>query len=172
MVQSVPDSHRSHAPAASAIGCAVITVSDSKVEATDTSGRLLEELLSGAGFPVALRKIVRDDPPVIEESIGAALALESVRVVITSGGTGITSRDSTFEVVSGLLDKELTGFGELFRWLSFEEIGSAAMMSRATAGSCRGKILIALPGSPGAVRLALERLVVPELRHLVEQVSR
>jgi len=118
------------------------------------------------------RAIVKDDPAVIRAAIKEQLAADGVQVVISTGGTGISSRDSTFEVVDALLEKRLDGFGELFRWLSFQQIGAAAMMSRATAGTASGRIVIALPGSERAVRLAMERLLLPELGHLIQQVSK
>lgn len=150
----------------------VITVSDTRAEATDTSGRAIADLLTAAGHRVAARSIVKDDHTAVRDAIGRALASPDNDVVITTGGTGITSRDGTFEVVSELLDKRLDGFGELFRMISFQDIGSAAMMSRATAGLARGRILVALPGSENAVRLAMERLLLPELGHLVQQARK
>jgi molybdenum cofactor biosynthesis protein B len=147
-------------------------VSDTRTEETDTSGRAIAELLGAAGHAVLGRTIVRDDPGLVRETILRQLANPDVQVIITTGGTGITSRDSTYEVVSGLLDKRLDGFGELFRMLSYEQIGSAAIMSRACAGLAAGRIVVALPGSEAAVRLALERLLIPELGHLVREAGR
>lgn len=146
-------------------------MSDTRTEATDTSGRAICELLAAAGHVVVRVAIVHDDR---DEVTGFVLdQLEGdAQVVITTGGTGITSRDSTYEAVTALLDKRLDGFGELFRMLSYQDIGAAAMMSRACAGLARGKVVIALPGSEGAVRLAMTSLVVPELRHLVQQASK
>jgi molybdenum cofactor biosynthesis protein B len=162
--------HKSHAPAS--VACFVLTVSDSRTEASDTSGRAIADLLGAAGHRVTGRAIVRDDPAAVKAAIERQLATREADVVITTGGTGITSRDGTFEVVDALLEKRLDGFGELFRMLSFEEIGSAAMMSRATAGLARGRIIVALPGSENAVRLAMSRLILPELGHLVQQASK
>ena len=162
--------HKTAAPAS--VACVVLTVSDTRTEATDTSGRAIAELLGAAGHFVAGRAIVPDDPARVRGLVGEQLDNPSVRVVITTGGTGITSRDSTFEAIEALLEKRLDGFGELFRMLSYHDIGPAAMMSRATAGTCRGKVVIVLPGSEGAVRLAMEKLVIPELAHLVQQVSK
>ena len=152
--------------------CFVLTVSDTRTEATDTGGKAVAELLTTAGHLVAGRDIVKDDAVMVREVVERQLADPTVDVVITTGGTGITSRDSTYEAVDALLDKRLDGFGELFRMLSYEQIGAAAMMSRATAGLARGTILIALPGSESAVRLAMDRLVVPELTHLVQQARK
>ncbi|PYR40193.1 MAG: molybdenum cofactor biosynthesis protein, partial [Acidobacteria bacterium] len=130
------------------------------------------DLLAAAGHEVAGRTIVRDEPDAVRGIIERQLATGGVQVIITTGGTGITSRDSTYEAIAGLLNKRLDGFGELFRMLSFQQIGSAAMMSRACAGLAAGRIVIALPGSEAAVRLAMERLIIPELGHLVEQASK
>jgi molybdenum cofactor biosynthesis protein B len=162
--------HRAAAPAS--VRCFVIAVSDTRTLDTDTGGGAIVELLAAAGHIVEGRRIVKDEPAEV-----AALVLRQVQeplvdVVITTGGTGITRRDSTFEAVDGLLDKRLPGFGELFRMLSYQEIGAAAMLSRACAGTCRGKIVVALPGSENAVRLAMTRLLIPELGHLVAETRR
>lgn len=162
--------HKAQAPRS--VRCSIVTVSDTRTEATDVSGRTIADLLSKAGHEVVARIIVRDDAELVRSTIQGQMAGGEAQVIITTGGTGITSRDSTFEAVSGLLEKRLDGFGELFRVLSFNEIGAAAMMSRATAGLAGGKIIIALPGSEAAVRLALEKLVLPELGHLVQQASK
>jgi molybdenum cofactor biosynthesis protein B len=162
--------HRANAPAS--IRCFVITVSDTRTEETDTGGRAVAELLTAAGHTVVGRRIVKDEPAGVAALIKLHAASDHVDVVITTGGTGITRRDSTFEAVDALLDKRLPGFGELFRMLSFQEIGAAAMLSRACAGTCRGKIVVVLPGSENAVRLALNRLLVPELGHLVAESRR
>jgi molybdenum cofactor biosynthesis protein B len=150
----------------------ILTISDTRTEATDTSGRAIFDLLWAGGHQVAGRKLVKDEPEEVRAAIGVQLASPDVQVIITTGGTGITSRDTTFEAIDALLDKRLEGFGELFRMLSFEEIGSAAMMSRACAGLAQGKVIISLPGSENAVRLAMTRLILPELGHLVREASR
>ena len=162
--------HKAQAP--HSVGCFVITVSDTRTDDTDTGGRAIVDLLTKAGHTVAGRTIVKDDPELVRGTIERQLANPQVQVIITTGGTGITSRDSTYEVVSGLLQKTLDGFGELFRMLSYEQIGSAAMLSRATAGLVAGRIIVSLPGSEGAVRLAMERLLIPELGHLAQQAAR
>jgi molybdenum cofactor biosynthesis protein B len=162
--------HRATAPRS--IRCVVLTVSDTRTEATDTAGRAIVELLEAAGHVVIDRRLSRDEPAEVQAIVAAWLDRDDLDAVITTGGTGITSRDSTFEAISSLLAKSLPGFGELFRMLSFEEIGAAAMMSRATAGIARGKIVAALPGSEAAVRLALTRLLVPELAHMVREARR
>ena len=160
--------HKAQAP--SAVGCYVLTISDTRTEADDTSGDAIVQLLTAAGHELTGRALVKDDPGAVRTMV--ANAARTTQVVITTGGTGITSRDSTYEAITGLLDKRLDGFGELFRMLSFQEIGAAAMLSRACAGTCRGKIVVALPGSENAVRLALTRLLIPELRHLVSETRR
>ena len=162
--------HKALAP--TSVRCYIVTVSDTRTEETDTGGRAITELLAGAGHTVAGRMIVKDEPALVRGTIERQLASADVQVVITTGGTGITSRDSTFEAVDALLEKRLDGFGELFRMLSFEQIGPAAMMSRASAGLAAGKIVVSLPGSEAAVRLAMERLLLPELGHLVQQASK
>jgi molybdenum cofactor biosynthesis protein B len=162
--------HKAHAP--ESVRCFIVTVSDTRTEATDTSGRTIAALLTAAGHVVAGRTIVRDEPDDVRETLERQLANAGVQAIITTGGTGITSRDSTYEVIAGLLQKRLDGFGELFRMLSFEQIGPAAMMSRACAGIAAGHIVVSLPGSEPAVRLAMERLLIPELGHLVQQATK
>ena len=170
MRDATPVEHRSTAPRA--VGCFVLTISDSKTPETDTSGQLIRERLAGAGHPVVGHAIVRDEPVQVAAAIHKGCGNPAVQVFVLTGGTGITSRDSTFEAVEALLDKRLTGFGELFRMLSYEEIGAAAMLSRAQAGVVRGRIVFSLPGSPNACRLALDKLILPELGHLIREVSR
>jgi molybdopterin adenylyltransferase len=162
--------HKAQAPRS--VHCFIVTVSDTRTEATDTSGRAIAELLAGAGHRVEGHTIVKDDAELVRDTIVRQLANPDVQAVITTGGTGITSRDSTYEAVSAMLQKRLDGFGELFRMLSFEQVGAAAMMSRACAGLSAGRIIIALPGSEAAVRLAMEKLVVPELAHMVQQAQK
>jgi molybdenum cofactor biosynthesis protein B len=162
--------HKSRAPIS--VGCYVLTVSDTRTEATDASGRAIADRLSAAGHRIIGRSIIKDDPDLVRAAVTRQLAKADVQAIITTGGTGITSRDSTYEAIAGLLQKKLDGFGELFRMLSYQEIGSAAMMSRACAGLVAGRIVISLPGSEAAVRLAVEKLIVPELGHLVQQASK
>ena len=162
--------HKAQAPAS--VACYVLTVSDSRTPDTDTGGRAIRELLEGAGHRVAGHAIVRDEPEQVAARVRAQLADPQTQVIITTGGTGITSRDGTFEAVDGLLDKRLDGFGELFRMLSFQDIGASAMMSRATAGTAGRKAIFVLPGSPHAVQLAMTRLILPELGHVVQQLQR
>ena len=162
--------HRAHAP--HSVRCHVITISDTRTEETDTAGRAIAELLCGAGHQVVGRTMVKDDPELVRSAIERLLGSPDVQVIITTGGTGISSRDRTYEVVSALLQKRLDGFGELFRMVSYEQIGSAAMLSRACAGLVAGRIVVSLPGSEAAVRLAMERLLIPELGHLVHEAAR
>jgi molybdenum cofactor biosynthesis protein B len=170
VMDTTPREHKSHAP--KSIACFVLTVSDSKTPETDTSGALIRELLAAGGHAVAGAAIVRDEPADVQRVVREQCANPAVQAVILTGGTGITSRDSTFEAVEALLEKRLPGFGELFRMLSYQEIGAAAMLSRAQAGVRAGRIVASLPGSPNACRLALEKLLVPELGHLVREVNR
>jgi molybdopterin adenylyltransferase len=162
------EKHRKQAPASAA--CFVLTISDTRTPETDTSGDAIVEALTGAGHSVAGRQIVPDDAAVVQAVVAAQA--QAVQAVITTGGTGITSRDSTYEAISGLFDKRLDGFGELFRMLSYHEIGSAAMMSRACAGTIGCTAVFALPGSEHAVRLALEKLILPEIGHVVRELQR
>lgn len=162
---------QSRAAVSRAIRCGVLTISDTRTVETDTSGATIRELLAAAGHDLSAYTIAKDEPAQI-----AALVREWVangcQVIITNGGTGIARRDSTFEAIDALLEKRLPGFGELFRMLSYADIGPAAMLSRATAGLCGGTLVFCLPGSTGAVRLALEKLVLPELSHLVWETIR
>jgi molybdenum cofactor biosynthesis protein B len=164
------EEHKAHAPRS--VRCFIVTVSDTRTEATDTSGRAIADLLTAAGHVVAGRTIVKDDAEMVRGTLERQLAIADVQAIVTTGGTGVTARDSTYEVVSSLLQKRLDGFGELFRMLSFQQIGPAAMMSRACAGIVAGHVVVSLPGSEAAVRLALERLLIPELGHLVQQATR
>ena len=165
--------HEQHARAEvpPSIGCGVITISDTRTVENDTGGAAIKDALVAAGHEIVRYVLVRDEP----QQIGALvqeLASAGCKVILTSGGTGIARRDSTFEAIDGLLDKRLPGFGELFRMLSYEDIGPAAMLSRATAGIYGGTLIFCMPGSPAAVRLALEKLIIPELPHLVWETLR
>ena len=153
------------------IRCYVITVSDTRDESSDTSGQTIKKFLTDEGHQNNGYQIVKDEPADIKALLEAALGQSDVDAVIVNGGTGISPRDGTFEVVDRFLEKKLDGFGEIFRYLSYLDIGSAAIMSRASAGTARGKVLISLPGSKGAVMLAMEKLILPELRHMVSQLQ-
>ena len=162
--------HKAVAPAS--VGCYVLTVSDTRTADTDTSGRAIRDLLEAAGHRVSGFDIVKDEPTEVTARVRDHLADAETHVIITTGGTGITSRDGTYEAIEALLEKELVGFGELFRMLSFQEIGPAAMMTRATAGTAQRKAIFVLPGSENAVRLGMTRLILPELGHVVQQVTK
>jgi molybdenum cofactor biosynthesis protein B len=169
-MSSPPEAHKALAPAR--VRCAVVTVSDTRTPEDDEGGATIARALEAAGHAVPRRAIVKDDVPAIRAALEEALADPGVDAAITTGGTGIARRDSTYEVVSALLEKRLDGFGEIFRWLSYQEVGAAAILSRAVAGAARGKVVAALPGSPAACRLAMEKLLVPELAHMVQQVRK
>jgi molybdenum cofactor biosynthesis protein B len=145
------------------LAVAVVTISDTRDLETDTSGALLIELLTGAGHQLAQRHLIRDDLAAIRGLLSTLIADQSVQVVIATGGTGITARDVTVEAIEPLVSKWIPGFGELFRWLSFAEIGASTIQSRASAALCQKTLVFALPGSRGAVRLAMERIVLPQL---------
>ena len=162
------EQHRQTAPAS--VRVFVLTISDTRTEANDTSGDAIVQLLAAAGHVLAGRALVKDDPAAVRSMVQAAA--RTSEVVITTGGTGITSRDSTYEAITGLLEKRLDGFGELFRMLSFQEVGSAAMLSRACAGTVGPAAVFSLPGSENAVRLAMDRLILPEIGHVVRELTR
>lgn len=169
-MSGVPDQHRSEAPAS--IGCAVITVSDTRTLQTDTGGQTVVDMLEGGGHHVVDRQITPDEPDRMRSLLSEYRERDDVDVVLMTGGTGLGSRDQTFETVSRLISKPLPGYGELFRMLSFEEIGAAAMLSRATGGLLGRTVLLTMPGSRAAVRLAMEKLILPELGHLVREARR
>ena len=170
MSDAVPQEHKARAPRS--VGCFVLTISDSKTPDTDTSGALIRDLLIKAGHTVVGHAIVKDEPVLVTARVREGCADPGVQAFILTGGTGVTSRDATFEAVEALLDKRLPGFGELFRMLSFEEVGAAAMLSRAAAGVVQGRALFSVPGSPNACRLALNKLILPELGHLLGEIRR
>jgi len=162
--------HRESAP--EKVRVAVLTVSDTRTPETDTGGDAVQGALEGAGHAVVDRTIVRDDAARIRTALVNALARADVDAVVTSGGTGISTRDTTYEVVDRMIEKRLDGFGEIFRMLSYEEIGAAAIMSRAVAGAVGTKLVASLPGSRNAVRLAMEKLLVPEIAHVVFELRK
>lgn len=162
-----------HKEAASGLGAfsgAVLTVSDSRTEATDESGKILMELIEAAGHAVGAYRLVKNDPDVVRETVRELAG--SVDFIITTGGTGMSPRDLTIESCRPLFTKELEGFGDVFRLISFQEIGSAAILSRATGGSVGRALVFCLPGSKAAVRLAAEKLILPEIKHLISQVRK
>jgi molybdenum cofactor biosynthesis protein B len=154
------------------LGFAVITMSDSRTPETDTSGQFIRESLTAAGHCVARYVLVKDDPERIRPELQAALDDRDVAVIVTNGGTGISLRDNAYEAIVSVLEKQLDGFGELFRMLSYEEIGAAAMLSRAVGGVARGKVIFSLPGSTKAVRLGMEKLILPQAGHLYFELQK
>ncbi len=161
------EEHKARAPRH--LSVAVITASSTRTEETDDAGRYAQGALRDAGHEIAFYAVVKDDPWEIREALDAALPQASV--VIVSGGTGLSPTDVTVETIAPLFQKELDGFGEIFRSLSFQDIGTSAIMSRATAGVIEGKLVVCLPGSPKAVRLAMEEILLAELGHIVDQLS-
>jgi molybdenum cofactor biosynthesis protein B len=164
------EAHRAAAPPT--VRCAILTVSDTRTPDTDTSGSLLKETLRLAGHEIVAYRIVPDEPDQIRHVLREWIAREEIQAVISNGGTGIAARDTTYEAIAGLLSTRIDGFGELFRMLSWQEIGAAAMLSRAVAGVAEGTLILALPGSTNAVRLGLTKLIVPELGHLIYEISK
>ncbi len=161
--------HQEHA-ADTPVRCAVVTVSDTRTEDTDTSGQFIRTALTKAGFAVERYTIVPDEPARIADLLDALPG--AVDAILLNGGTGISARDQTVDVVETHIEKPLPGFGELFRMLSYEEIGAGAMLSRATAGVARNTLIFAMPGSTNAVKLAMSKLILPELKHLVWEIAR
>ena len=166
----VPHQHRKQSP--QTVGCVVITVSDTRTLETDLGGQTAIELLEAAGHRVVAREIVPDDPDAIRALLRDLSNRPDAEVVLLTGGTGLGRRDQTYETLLALLDKPLPGYGELFRMLSYQEIGPAAMLSRATGGLIGPTVVLSMPGSPSAVRLALEQLILPEIGHLVREARR
>jgi molybdenum cofactor biosynthesis protein B len=150
------------------VGCAILTVSDTRTPDTDTSGALIRDLLVAAGHRVLAHAILPDEPERVRGHVEGWLADPAVEAVLVNGGTGLAPRDTTYEAIAGLLEKRLDGFGELFRVLSYEQIGAAAMLSRAVAGVARATVVASMPGSTAAVELAMTKLVIPEIGHMVK----
>lgn len=161
--------HRESAP--SSVICGILTASDTRTPQDDESGKVIRSLLEGAGHEIRFHRVVRDEPSSIRAAVAEAEADPVLRALIVNGGTGIARRDHTYEALEGLVERPLPGFGELFRMLSYREVGTAAMLSRAMAGVRGRRVLFSLPGSTAAVRLALEELILPELGHLVGQLD-
>lgn len=162
--------HRESAP--ETVRVAVLTISDTRTTENDTGGDTIQELMQAAGHEVVERTIVRDEASAIRTVLVNLLANPGVDAVITTGGTGISARDTTYEVVDRMVEKRLDGFGEIFRMLSYEEIGAAAILSRAIAGAVGTKLVASLPGSRNGVRLAMEKLLVPEIAHVVFELRK
>lgn len=169
-MSNIPAEHKAYSP--DSLPCAVITVSDSRTPETDSGGDTVVRLLAEAGHRLVWREIVPDDPARMRPLLEMLRDREDVAAVLLTGGTGISSRDQTFETVSALITKPIPGYGELFRMLSYEEIGPAAMLSRATAGLMGQTLVLTMPGSPAGVRLAMQKVILPELGHLVGQARR
>ena len=166
-------SHKAHKAAAPrSVPCMVITCSDTRTPENDASGALIMSSLKGRGHQIVSYHLVKDDPSVIRKLIKQGAKDRHVKAIIVNGGTGISRRDSTFEAIDGLLEKRLDGFGELFRALSYQDIGSAAIMSRATAGLYKSTIVISIPGSEKAVLLALDKLILNELGHMAREMTK
>ena len=164
------EAHRADAP--DSVRCAVLTVSDTRTPESDTSGALIRDTLSFSGHRVVDYRIVADVPEQIREVLSEWIERDDVQAVLSNGGTGIAARDTTYDAISGMLEKRIDGFGELFRMLSWQEVGAVAMLSRAVAGVAGGTLIVAMPGSTNAVRLALPKLIVPELGHLVYEITK
>lgn len=164
--------HREQAASRGPVCLAGVTVSDTRTPKTDANAAYLREAVERSGNVLHSVRIVPDEPARVRGALHELVAEEGVQVILFNGGTGISRRDRTYDVLSREIEKELPGFGELFRFLSYEQVGAAAMLSRATAGVCRGKVVVSVPGSPNAVRLAWEKLVLPELAHLAWEVVR
>ena len=163
------EEHRREAP--QTVSCHIITVSDTRTLETDSGGDLVQSLLEEAGYIIQGRTIVKDDYEDIRELVYKSSVNTEIEAVLLTGGTGIAPRDTTYEAVASLLDKSLPGFGEIFRYLSFtEDIGSAAILSRAIAGTIGNTAIFSMPGSTGAVKLAMSRIIVPELRHVMREI--
>lgn len=151
---------------------AVVTVSDTRTRANDTGGDLIEQRATGGGAVIVFRAIVKDEPDQIGALLDRIIAETDAQVVLFTGGTGIAPRDTTYDAIARRLEKVMPGFGELFRMLSYAEVGAAAMLSRAIAGTYRGKLVFCMPGSPNAVQVAMDKLIMPELQHLAWEVAR
>ncbi|MDD2666304.1 MAG: molybdenum cofactor biosynthesis protein MoaB [Methanocellales archaeon] len=164
-------SHEEHKSHVRSVRCAVLTFSDSRTEESDDSGKLIKELLVKSGHEIVAYQVMKDDLKAIQKAV-QDLIDSDVQVIITNGGTGISKKDVTIEAISELLDKKLDGFGDIFRFLSYEHMGSAAMMSRAIAGTIKNKIVICMPGSVDAVELGMKKLILPELGHMVWETNK
>lgn len=165
------DEHRQKA-GQSAVTFALVTVSDTRTPETDVNKAYLEAQIAQAGHIVAAYRLIKDEPVQVEAVLDELSAMPDVRLIIFNGGTGIAPRDTTFDVLSRKLEKTLPGFGELFRMLSYQEVGAAAMLSRATAGVYHQTLVFSTPGSPNAVQVAFEKLILPEINHLAWEVVR
>ncbi len=164
--------HREIAARQGPVHVAIVTVSDTRTRENDTGGDLIENRITVAGHKVVFRTIVKDEPAQIGALLDQIVNETDARLILFTGGTGIAPRDTTYDVLAGKLEKTMPGFGELFRMLSYQEVGAAAMLSRATAGTYRGRVVISMPGSPNAVQVAMDKLIMPEIQHLAWEVAR
>ncbi len=162
--------HKHQAP--QKVACMIITISDTRTKETDSSGKCIRELLDKNGHRVVRYELVKDDPEAIQQLLRQGIASEEIQVILCNGGTGISLRDRSYEAVVQILEKQLDGFGELFRMLSYQDIGSAALMSRAVAGIAGNTVIFSMPGSKDAVELAMTKLILPELGHLVWELRK
>jgi molybdenum cofactor biosynthesis protein B len=172
MSSSSAQQHREIAARQGPVHVAIVTVSDTRTRENDTGGDLIENRITVAGHKVVFRTIVKDEPAQIGALLDQIVNETDARLILFTGGTGIAPRDTTYDVLAGKLEKTMLGFGELFRMLSYQEVGAAAMLSRATAGTYRGRVVISMPGSPNAVQLAMDKLIMPEIQHLAWEVAR
>jgi molybdenum cofactor biosynthesis protein B len=164
--------HREIAAQKGPVRVAIVTVSDTRTRANDTGGDLIEQRVTSAGHVVTFRAIVKDEPSQIDALLDQLVNETNAQLILFTGGTGIAPRDTTYDTLARKLEKTMPGFGELFRMLSFSEVGAAAMLSRATAGTYRGRMIFSMPGSPNAVQVALDKLIMPEIQHLAWEVGR
>ncbi len=162
--------HKEKAPRS--VNCAVLTISDTRTEQDDDSGKLIRQKLSQSGHRVIFYAILKNEAESIKKKIGELLKQKELQVIITSGGTGVSHRDVTVDAVSSILEKKLDGFGELFRYLTYQEIGTASVMTRAIAGVAAGKVILCFPGSPAAADLAMDKIILPEIGHMVREATR
>ncbi len=164
--------HREIAAQRGPVRVAIVTVSDTRTRANDTGGDLIEQRVNSAGHVVTFRAIVKDEPGQIDALLDQLVSETNAQLILFTGGTGIAPRDTTYDALARKLEKTMPGFGELFRMLSYSEVGAAAMLSRATAGTYRGRVIFSMPGSPNAVQVALDKLIMPEIQHLAWEVGR
>jgi molybdopterin adenylyltransferase len=164
--------HREIAAKQGPVSVAIVTVSDTRTRENDSGGDLIEQRVTGAGHTVVFRAIVKDEPDQIGGLLDRIVDGTGARLILFTGGTGIAPRDTTYDALARKLEKTMPGFGELFRMLSYNEVGAAAMLSRATAGTYRGRVVACMPGSPNAVQVAMDKLIMPEIAHLAWEVAR
>jgi molybdopterin adenylyltransferase len=172
MTSESTQQHREIAHERGPVAVAIVTVSDTRTRENDTGGDLIQDRVTAAGHRVVFREIVKDDAAGIDALLDRITSETDARVVLFTGGTGIAPRDTTYDVIQRKLERHMPGFGELFRMLSFDEVGPAAMLSRATAGTYRGRVVVSMPGSPNAVGVAIDKLIMPEIEHLAWEVAR